>query len=103
MGDFVDIGVQVFHPLQPEAMDIAKIKKNFGEHLTFRGGIGTQRAIISGTPAEAAAEVRTAVNILSKGGGYFLETAKPLPGQTPLENACAVIEEFSNVMNYRFT
>lgn len=91
--DFVDIGLQVFHPLQPEAMDIRRAKREFGRDLTFRGGIGTQGRIVFGTPDEARAEVREAVKVLAEGGGYFLETAKPLPEETPVENAIAVIEE----------
>ena len=65
MGDFVDIGLQVFHPLQPEAMNIRSIKKEFGQDLTFRGGIGTQGAIVFGSPDQARTEVREAVKILS--------------------------------------
>lgn len=102
MGDLIDIGLQVFHPLQPEAMDIRRAKKNFGRDLTFRGGIGTQGVIVFGTPEQACTEVREAVRTLSEGGGYFLETAKPLPQETPIENAIAVIEEMSRVMNYQF-
>jgi uroporphyrinogen decarboxylase len=102
MGDLVDIGLQVFHPLQPEAMDIAKTKRDFGKHLTFRGGIGTQGDIIFGTPQQARDEVRRAVEILCRGGGYLLETAKPLPIEVPVENTVAVIEEMTRVMNYRF-
>ena len=102
MGDFIDIGLQVFHPLQPETMNISRIKKEFGKYLTFRGGIGTQGVIVFGSPEQARREVRQAVKILSKEGGYFLETAKPLPQETPIENAIAVIEEFMRVMNYQF-
>jgi uroporphyrinogen decarboxylase len=102
MGDFVDIGLDVFHPLQPEAMDISKIKKEYGKDLTFRGGIGTQKTIVFGTPEQARAEVRQASEILCQGGGYLLETTKPLPIETPVENAIAVIEEMRNVMNYQF-
>ena len=102
MGDFVDLGLQVFHPLQPEAMDIATIKREFGKHLTFRGGIGTQGDIVFGTPAQAAAEVRRSVEILAEDGGYFLETAKPIPEETPVENAIAAIEELTRAMHYEF-
>ena len=101
LGDFVDIGLDVFHPLQPEAMDIKAAKREFGRDLTFRGGIGTQGAIVFGSADEARAEVREAVRVLSQGGGYFLETAKPLPEETPVENAVAVIEEMFSAMNYR--
>jgi len=83
-------------------MDIFAIKRDYGKHLTFRGGIGTQGAVTSGTPEEAQREVRSAVEILSCGGGYFLETSKPLPEETPVENAIAVIEEMCRVMTYDF-
>jgi len=102
MADFVDIGLQVFHPLQPEAMNIREIKKEFGKDLSFRGGIGTQGAIALGTPEEARREIREAVEILCKGGGYWLETGKPLPEGTSIENAIAVIDEMTRVMNYEF-
>lgn len=99
--DLVDIGLQVFHPLQPEAMDIRRIKREFGRDLAFRGGIGTQGALVFGTPDQARAEVHQAVQILSEGGGYFMETAKPLPEETPVENAVAVIEAMTRAMNYQ--
>jgi len=102
MQDFVDIALQVFHPLQPEAMDIRGIKRAYGKHLTFRGGIGTQGNIVFGTPQQARAEVRNAVKALCQGGGYWLETVKPLPVETPLENAMAVIDEMTKVMQYEF-
>lgn len=99
MGDFIDIGLQVFHPLQPEAMDIKEIKKEFGKDLTFRGGIGTQGDLVFGPPEKAVAEVRHAVEILAEDGGYLLETAKPLPEETPVKNAIAIIEEINRLVN----
>jgi uroporphyrinogen decarboxylase len=102
MGDYVDIGLQIFHPLQPEAMDIVKIKKDFGKYLTFRGGISTQRAIPFGNPEQAREEIRNSVRILSEGGGYLLETAKPLRQETPIENAVAVMDEMCKAVEYNF-
>ena len=103
MSDFVDIGLQIFHPLQPEAMDIAHIKKEFGKDLTFRGGLSTQRAIPFGTPQEARQEIRDSVRVLSQGGGYLMETAKPLRPETPIENVIAVMEEMTKLVNYDFS
>ena len=42
------------------------------------------------------------VEILAEGGGYFLETAKPIPEETPVENAIAAIEELVRAMHYEF-
>ncbi|OHB44959.1 MAG: hypothetical protein A2Y13_01450 [Planctomycetes bacterium GWC2_45_44] len=102
MADFIDMGLQVFHPLQPEAMDICSAKREFGKYLTFRGGIGTQGDIVFGTPRQAREEISRAVKILSKGGGYLMETAKPLPEETPIENVNAVIDEMTRVAHYQF-
>jgi uroporphyrinogen decarboxylase len=102
MADLIDIGLQVFHPLQPEAMDICYSKREFGKYLTFRGGIGTQGDIVFGTSRQAREEVSRAVKVLSKGGGYLMETAKPLPEETPIENVNAVIDEMTRVMHYQF-
>ncbi|NLX03922.1 MAG: hypothetical protein GXY33_02135 [Phycisphaerae bacterium] len=102
MGDYVDIGLEVFHPLQPECMDIAAIKRDFGRHLAFRGGIGTQGAAAHGTPEEARSAVFNTARILSDGGGYLLEPCKPLPSEAPLETALAFIEAMQEARSYRF-
>jgi len=46
------MGVDVLNPIQPECMDIYKLKDNFGDTLTFWGGISTQKTLPSGTPLE---------------------------------------------------
>jgi uroporphyrinogen decarboxylase len=102
MKDYIDLGLQVFHPLQPECMDISFIKKTFGNNLTFRGGIGTQGAVVWGTPAEVRKMVLDAAKILSAGGGYLLEPCKPLPPETPVENAMAFIEAVQKARQFQF-
>ena len=99
---FVQSGIQFFHPLQPECMDIAKIKREYGRHIAFRGGIGVQNAVSFGTPDEARKQVREAGRILCQGGGYLMETVKPLFANVPLENALAVIDEIRKVSRYEF-
>jgi uroporphyrinogen decarboxylase len=92
MGDYVDIGLQVFHPLQSECMDIGQIKREFGRDLTFRGGMGVQGPVVYGTPDEVWDFVHTSVRTLAAGGGYLMEPCKPLPPETPLANAIAFLE-----------
>lgn len=92
MGDYVDIGLQVFHPLQPECMDIREIKREYGRDLTFRGGIGTQGAVVRSTPEQVRAYVVDSVRVLAEGGGYLMEPGKPLPSEMTTENAIAFIE-----------
>ena len=102
MGDYIDIGLQVFHPLQPECMDIKQIKKNYGKDLTFRGGIGVQGSVVHGRPAEVRHDVLEAARILAEGGGYLLEPCKPLPPETPIDNVHAFIDAMADARSYRF-
>ena len=41
----IEMGVDVLNPIQPECMDIAKLKTEFGDEITFWGGISTQQTL----------------------------------------------------------
>ena len=41
--ELIECGLDVFNPLQPEVMDVAAIKRDFGAQLSFYGGISIQR------------------------------------------------------------
>jgi uroporphyrinogen decarboxylase len=92
MGDLIDIGVQIFNPAQPEANDLAALKKRYGRHITFEGGIGTQATLPLGTPQEVREEIRRCRRDLGRGGGLILATTKPIRPDVPTENAVACVE-----------
>ena len=92
LGDLIDIGCQVFNPSQPEANDLAALKREFGRHITFEGGIGTQVTLPLGTPDEVRREIRTCRQTLGKGGGLVMATTKPIRPDVPTENAVAALE-----------
>ncbi len=92
LGELIDMGVRIFNPSQPETNDLPTLKKRFGKNIVFEGGIGTQRVLPFGTPSQVKKEVRKAREILGKGGGYIMTTAKPILPEVPVENASACIE-----------
>ncbi len=89
--DLIEIGLDVLHPIQPEAMDIAWLKKQYGQQLTFYGGISTQRTLIHSSAEEVKREVRTTIQQTAKGGGYILGPGITLQHDVPLENILALI------------
>ena len=93
VADLVDIGLDILHPIQPEAMDILQLKRDFGRHLTFCGGVRPQDLLPRGTPAEVRAEVRRLKAEMGKGGGYILEPGITLQADVPVENMVAMIDE----------
>ena len=96
MADVVEIGLDVLESVQPEAagMNPYQLKRNWGDRITFWGGLGSQSIIPYGTPDEIRAEVQRLRREMAVGGGYILAPAKPLRSETPAENAIAVVEEF---------
>lgn len=90
--DLVGMGVDVLNPVQPEVMDIYKLKKKFGHKVTFWGGISTQRTLPYGTPEEVKTEAEKVIKLMSMGGGYVSAPAQSIQDDVPVENLLALIE-----------
>jgi uroporphyrinogen decarboxylase len=92
VGELIDMGVNMLQPIQPEAMDVFALKREYGRHLCFAGGISTQQTLPYGTPQQVRDEVRRCIAVLGKSGGYVLAPAKPILPGVPIENAAALID-----------
>lgn len=88
----IEMGLDVLNPVQPEAMDIKRLKEDYGDRLTFWGGISTQRTLPYGTPDEVREETRHVRNFMAKNGGYILSPAQSIQDDVPLENILALLD-----------
>lgn len=88
----IEMGVDVLNPVQPEAMDLADLKKRFGARLAFWGGISTQKTLPGGSPEDVKHETRMVRDLMSADGGYILAAAQEIQGDVPAENIVALIE-----------
>jgi uroporphyrinogen decarboxylase len=92
--DLIEAGLDVIQSLQPEAMDVYQLKREFGRDITLWGGLGSQSLLPFGTPEQIRAEVRKMVTELGQGGGYILGCAKAVLADTPPANFAALFESF---------
>ena len=94
LNELIDIGLDVIDPVQPLAagMDISELKKEFGERLTFHGGIDIQKLLPCGMPTDVTETARQTCCILGKQGGYIFAPAHHIQADTPLENVFAMYE-----------
>lgn len=90
--DLIEIGLDVLHPLQPEANDVARCQREFGKDITFWGALGSQSTIPLGTAADVRREVRARLRLFHD-GGYILAPAGAAPAETPAENIVAIADE----------
>jgi len=90
--DLIECGLDVFNPFQPEVMDVFAVKKQYGDRLSFYGGISTQRLLPFGTPDQVREEVRHLLKEIGRSGGYIAAPAHSIPGDAKPENIAAMLE-----------
>jgi uroporphyrinogen decarboxylase len=90
--DLIELGLDILHPIQPEAMDVFALKREFGRDITLCGGISTQQTLPYGSPEDVRAEVELKAQELGAGGGYILEPGITLQADVSLGNLIALIE-----------
>lgn len=90
--DLAEMGVDVLNPLQPECMDIERIKREFGDKIAFWGGISTQQILPYGTCEEVREETKRVASLLSQNGGYITAPSQEIQKDVPFENLCALID-----------
>lgn len=94
VGDLVDIGLDILDPVQPGAMDLKEIARNFGGHITFHGAVDDQHLVTSSSPQEIKDTIRWLIDTLGRpfGNGFILSPANAIPPETPIENLRALFE-----------
>ncbi len=90
--ELIEIGIDILNPVQPECMDPARLKREYGDRLSFWGTVSVQRTMPFGSPAEVRMEVRQRILEVGRGGGLILAPAHVLGPETPWENVLAFFE-----------
>jgi uroporphyrinogen decarboxylase len=96
--DLVDIGINVINPVQPDCMDAAAIKREFGDRLALWGTVGSARLWDWGTPDQVRFETRRCIETLGP-EGLLLAPAYDIDF-APFENIVAfneAVEAFGQI------
>jgi len=82
----IDVGVDVLNPIQTECMDPAYLKREYGDKLSFFGGVAVQSTLPLGSPADIQAEFKWLRETLGAGGGWICAPTHHVQLDTPIEN-----------------
>ncbi|MEW6755254.1 MAG: uroporphyrinogen decarboxylase family protein [Candidatus Latescibacterota bacterium] len=93
--DLIDAGLTILNPVQPDVMDIYCIKRQYGQHLTFLGGVSVQHLLPEGSPEQVRAEVRRLIAQVGAGGGFIIAPTHSLGSDIPLRNLTVLVDEFT--------
>ena len=95
LGDLIEVGVDLLNPVQVGAAglaDTARLKREFGDRLSFCGAIDTRSVLPNGTAEDVRAEVRRRIRDLAPGGGYVAAAVHCIQPDVPPENIVAMCD-----------
>jgi uroporphyrinogen decarboxylase len=90
--EYLDIGVEILNPVQPECNNLEAIGQRYGNRISFWGGIGTQTTMPFGTPQAVRDAVSSVHKLLGSRGGLLLAPSHILEPEVPWENVVAFVE-----------
>ncbi|MCI0516020.1 nucleoside 2-deoxyribosyltransferase [candidate division KSB1 bacterium] len=90
MDDLHQIGVNALQPLEPQAIDIRQVKKEYGHKFCLIGNVDVD-LLSRGTPTEVTEVARGLIKEIGVNGGYCLGSGNTVPAYVPYENFYAML------------
>lgn len=98
--DLIDTGVDVLNPVQPDVMDPAALKAQYGDQLAFWGTVGTAQRWAWAEPDAIRAEVHDRIATVGASGGLIISPAYDLEPEFKWENVEAFFEAVETFGTY---
>jgi uroporphyrinogen decarboxylase len=101
--DLIDTGFDILNPIEGHlpGMDPVELKREYGNDLTFQGGVDVKNVLNHGTVEDVRREVQLRITQMGSGGGYILAPAHNFGNDIPLENMLAFFECGRELGRYR--
>jgi uroporphyrinogen decarboxylase len=92
--DLIEAGIDIINPVQKECKDMepAKLKKDFGDRLTFWGASVRTKVLEFGTTEAVRAEAQETIRLLAPGGGFVFAPIHNIQPGVPPANIVALFE-----------
>lgn len=92
--DLIEVGVDVFHPVQKGAMDERRVARDFGGRICFLVGIDVQHVLRERGPEGVREEVRYLIDLFDRPEGRMcIGAGNGIVAGTPFENIRAFLDE----------
>ena len=93
--DLIEIGLTTLNPVQPEVMDHVWLRDQYGDRLSFHGGISTQTVLPYGAEEEVITAVIDLIQTLApEGTGLIIAPSHRMMKDIPLRNIAVLLETF---------
>ena len=97
LDDFIEIGLDVIHPIQKYTMDERKIAEKYGDKICIWAGFDVQQTIPYGTTEDVRKEVRFMLDTYFRKEGRLIMTfGNGITEDCPIDSFEAVLDETFN-------
>ena len=90
LDDLLSLGMAALHPIQPGAMDIEELKRQYGQRICLWGNIDLEYTLTRGSPEEVRQLVRRRIDTVGRGGSYIIGSSNSIPSYCKPENVLAM-------------
>lgn len=97
--DLLTLGMAGLHPIEPPAMDIFALKRDYGDRICLLGNIDIN-TIVRGSPEDIREEVRCKIRACAPGGGYVIASSTCIPEYAKAENFAAMVNAIRDFGQY---
>jgi uroporphyrinogen decarboxylase len=91
LDDLVALGLDAIHPIEPKAMDIRQLKRQYRDKLALFGNVDLN-VLGLGTPQQTREMIRELIRDLAPGGGYALSSSNSISNYVKIENYRAMLD-----------
>jgi len=91
LDDWVSLGMNAIHPIQPDVVDIYEVKQLVGDKVALVGNID-MTLMAEGEPEQVHAQVKERIQRLAPGGGYLISSSNSITDYLQERNVRAMIE-----------
>ncbi|OHB55543.1 MAG: hypothetical protein A2Y12_03805 [Planctomycetes bacterium GWF2_42_9] len=96
----IEAGINCLQPMEVKAgMDLVKLKKNFGEHIAFMGGMDV-RTLVANDLEAVRVELETKIPAAMQNSGYVLQVDHSVPHQVNYDTYRFFVEKGLEIGKY---
>ncbi len=93
LDDLIEAGIDIINPVQVSARDMApeRLKKEFGDKVTFWGAVDTHDLLNRAEPEEVITQTKKLIKILGQDGGYVVAANHNIQPDVKPQNIVAMV------------
>lgn len=92
LDEWIELGFDGFHPVQPQCMDIKQVKEYLGQKMALIGNIDCRTLLVLGSTEEVKETVKETIEVAAPGGGFIISSSNSIHPNCKPENYIAMVE-----------